>query len=259
MGTLPLMALLPGVRPILVATPRVLVPKGVQVHRQIASSHWSPGIRRPTNRACPVNGHHRPPPATCPMDKKTYLTDRACPVTGHRAFPSLATSHRAFTDHRPETSSLPITRHQPSSHRSLDSERLNTGEIQESPTTGHDWSPGSRPPVTGHQNIIQPTTSESHTLGTEFTSKQPSTSRVLLPLEPDFRNMSDNNNNYGQIHQTSLSGWRSRRDQSRNKHRSKKRRRQRSASTSSTSTSTSIDSRKRKSKRSKYSQKKRRR
>ena len=42
MGTLPLMALLPGIRPILVATPWVLLPKGVQVH-------WSPGILRPTH------------------------------------------------------------------------------------------------------------------------------------------------------------------------------------------------------------------
>ena len=174
-----------------------------------------------------------------------------------------------------ETSSLTITGHGPSSHRSLDLERLNSGEIQESLTTRHDRSPGSRPPVTRHQNIIQPTSSKSHTLGTEFTSKQSSTSRILLPLEPDFSNMSNpsvvieppgnnwrsdnDNDNYRQIHQTSLSGRRSRRDQSRDKRRSKKRRRQRSASTSSSSTSTSSDSRKRKSKRSKHSHKKRKR
>ena len=45
MGTMPLMALLPGVRPILVATPWVLVPKGLHVHRPLANGHWSPGIR----------------------------------------------------------------------------------------------------------------------------------------------------------------------------------------------------------------------
>ena len=155
-----------------------------------------------------------------------------------------------------ETSSLPITGHQPSSHGSLELERLNPAEIKESSTTGHDRSPGSRPPVTGHQNIIQTTASEAHTFGTEFTNKQPSTSGVLLPLEPDFSN--NNNDNYRQI-QTFLSGQRSRRDHSRDKHRSKKRRRWRSASTSSSATSSPSDSRKRKSKRSKHSHKKSRR
>ena len=168
--------------------------------------------------------------------------------------PGMPSHQPSLTRHSPttgqsggiETSRLPNTGHRPSSHRSLDLERLNSGEIQESPTTRHDRSQGSRPPVTEHQNIIQPTTSESHTFGIESTSKQSSTSRILLPLEPDFSNMSDpsvvieppgnnwrsdnNNENYRQIHQTSLSGRRSRRDQSRDKHRS----------------STSSDSRKRK-------------
>ena len=195
-------------------------------------------------------------------------------MPGHR--PPGMPGHRApVTGHSPttqqtgdvETSSLPITGHRPSSHRSMELERLNPAEIQESPTTGHDRSPGSRPLVTGHQNIILTTASESHTFGTEFTSKQPRTPRVLLPLEPDSVVIeppgnnwrSDNNNdNYRQI-QTSLSGRRSRRDQSRDKHRSKKRRRRRSASTSSSSTFSSSDSRKRKSERSKHSHKKRRR
>ena len=64
MGALPYMALLAGVRPILVATPCVLVPKGVQIHRP-------PVIPRPTHRP-PANGQedtsgrpgmpcHRPP------------------------------------------------------------------------------------------------------------------------------------------------------------------------------------------------------
>ena len=75
----------------------------------------------------------------------------------------------------------------------------------------------------------------------------------------NWRSDNNNNDNYRQIHQISLSGQRSWRDQPRDKHRSKKRRRLRSASTSSSSTSTSSDSRKRKSKRSKHSHKKRRR
>ena len=97
-------------------------------------------------------------------------------------------------------------------------------------------------------------------------SKQSSIFRILLPLELDLSNMSDpsvvieppgnNNDNYRQIHQTSLSGRRSRRDQSRDKHISKKRMRRRSAFTSSSSTYTCSDSRKRKSERSKHSHKK---
>ena len=86
MGTLPLMALLPGVRPKLVATPWVLVPKGIQVHRPMASGHQSPGIRRPTNHP-PGMPRQWPSPANHPMEKKTYLNDWACPVTGHRACP----------------------------------------------------------------------------------------------------------------------------------------------------------------------------
>ena len=84
--------------------------------------------------------------------------------------------------------------------------------------------------------IFQIIASDSQTFGAEFTSKQPSSSRVLLPLEPDFSNMSDpsvaielpsnnwrsdnynNNENYRQ-NQTSLSGRRSKRDQSREKQR----------------------------------------
>ena len=41
MGALPHMALLAGVRSILVATPWVLVPKGVQVHRTPGNCHWA--------------------------------------------------------------------------------------------------------------------------------------------------------------------------------------------------------------------------
>ena len=104
----------------------------------------------------------------------------------------------------------------------------------------------------------------------EFTNNN--SKRVLLPLEPDFSNMSDPNvvikppdNNWRsdnrQTLQTSLSGCIPRRDQSRSKHKSKKRRRRKSSSTSPSSRSASSDSckRSRKSKRSKHSHKKRRR
>ena len=235
-----------------------------------ATGQRSPGKPRPTHRPIAQwtrrhiwpTGHQ--PPGIRPMDKKAYLADRAYPVTGHRKCPGPGMpGHRVpATGHSPttgqtgdiETSSLPITGHRPSNHWSLELERLNPAEIKESSATGHDRSPGSRSPITGYQNIIQTTSSEAHTFGTEFTNEQPSTSEVLLPLEPDFSNMSDpsvvieppdnnwrsdnNNDNYRQI-QTSLSGRRSRRDQSRYKHRSKERRIRRSASTSSSSNSSS--------------------
>ena len=53
--------------------------------------------------------------------------------------------------------------------------------IQESPGTGHARSPGSQPPVTGHQNIIQNIASDSQTFGDEFTSKQPGTPSSTSP------------------------------------------------------------------------------
>ena len=161
---------------------------------------------------------------------------------------SPGTSHQVFTNHQAN----------------------GWGEIQESPGSGHTRSPGSRPPGTRHQSIA----SDSQTFGADFTSKQPGTPRVLLPLEPDFSNMSDpsvvieppgnnrrsdnnnNNDNYRQ-NQTSFSCRRSRRDQSREKHRHKKRRRRRSFSSSSSSSYSSSGSRKRKSRRSKHSHKKR--
>ena len=78
---------------------------------------------------------------------------------------------------------------------------------------------------------------------------------VIEPPSNNWR-LDNSNDNYRQ-NQTSLSGRRSRRDQSRENHRYKKRRRRRS--TSSSSTYSSSDSRKRKSRRSKHSRKKRRR
>ena len=110
-------------------------------------------------------------------------------------------------------------------------------------------------------------------MGMEFTNNTANNSkRVLLPLEPDFSNMSDPSvvieppdNNWRsdnrQTAQTSLSGRISRRDLCKSKHKSKKSRIRRPSSTSSSSRSESSDSRKRsrKSKRSKHSHKKNRR
>ena len=125
MGTLAPMALLPGVRPILVATPWVLVPKGVRPPA--------------TGQQSPVKGH----PTT---DRSSMGHVRSTTTTGHSpngqedisdrpGMPSV-TGHSPTTGQVDETSSLPITGHRPSSHRSLDTERLNTGGIPEAPTTG---------------------------------------------------------------------------------------------------------------------------
>ena len=72
MGALPLMALLPGVRPVLVATPWVLVPKGVQVHRASddrPTSHrpiaqWTRRHTWPTGHAWSLATEHARSPGT---------------------------------------------------------------------------------------------------------------------------------------------------------------------------------------------------
>ena len=89
-------------------------------------------------------------------------------------------------------------------------------------------------------------------MGMEFTNNQASSKRVLLPLEPDFSNMSnpsviveppDNNwRSDNRQARTSLSGCISRRDQSKSTHKSKKRRRRRLSSTSSSLRYTSSSS-----------------
>ena len=143
------------------------------------TGHQSPVIPQPTHQplanrpmdkktylvdwACPVTGHwacpvsRHQPLGIRPMDKKTYLADQACPVTGHARSPGMPSQRAPATGHSPttgqtgniETSSLPITGHQPFSHRLLELERLNPAEIKESSATGHDQSPGSRPQSPG--------------------------------------------------------------------------------------------------------------
>ena len=152
------MALLAGV---LVAPPWVLVPNGVQVHRPLATGQRASNDR-PT-------GHR--PPASRPMDKKTHLADWACPVAGHQP-PGIHRPPGKWARKRLLACLSPGTDHPVTG--SLESDRLNPVEIQESPATGHALSPGSRPPDTGHQNIIQNIASNSQTFGVEFTSKQPS-------------------------------------------------------------------------------------
>ena len=131
MGTLPLMALLPGIRLILVATPWVLVPKGVKVHRPLANGHRASDDRLCTGHAqSTATTGHLPKGQEDISDRLGMPGHRPPGMPGHR--PSV-TGHSTTTgqEGETETSSLPITVHRPSSHRSLDSERLNTGEIQD--------------------------------------------------------------------------------------------------------------------------------
>ena len=247
LGALPHKAVLAGERPILVATPWVLVPKGVCPQ---ATGHWATLTGLPTTD--PPTAGQLPNGEEDTSGRPGMPGHRPPGMPGHWA-PATGQSPSTGQMGKKETSSLPITGHRPSSHRSLELDRLNSREIQESPSTGHARSPSNRPPGTGHQNIIQNIASDSHTFGVEFTSKQQSTPRVLLPLELDFSKMSDpsvvieplgNNwrlDNNGQ-YQTSLSGRRSRRDQSRERNRHNKRRRRRSSSSSSFSSYSSPDS-----------------
>ena len=95
MGALPHMAVLAGERPILVATPWVLVPKGVQVHRspvtEPPTAGQSPNGEEDTSGRPGMPGHRPPGPG-----------DRA-PATGQ------SPSTRQMGEK--ETSSQPVTGH----------------------------------------------------------------------------------------------------------------------------------------------------
>ena len=96
MGALPHMAVLAKERPILVATPWVLVPKGVQVHRPPGNGHRA-SHDQPTD--------HRP----------IVQWRRHIWPTGHAQSPG--TSHRAITNHRANGRGRDlqptVTRHRP--------------------------------------------------------------------------------------------------------------------------------------------------
>ena len=122
MGALPHMAVLAGERPILVATPRVLVPKGVQVHRPPGNghraSHHRPLANRPWRRHIRPTGHAQSPEtrhARSPgTSHRTVTVHRAMPghrkpgMPGHRA-PATGRSPSTGQMGEKETSSLPIT------------------------------------------------------------------------------------------------------------------------------------------------------
>ena len=122
----------------------------VTSHRPLAQ--WT---RRPHR---PTTGHAWSPGMT---GHRAVVTGQGSPATGQMGDTEI--SNQSMTDHRP------------SSHRSLDLERLNTGESQFSAATDH-LSQGNWPPIPGHQTLYQPITSETHARGMEFTSNQPNSS-----------------------------------------------------------------------------------
>ena len=87
MGALPHMAVLAGERPILVATPWVLVPKGVQVHRPPGNGHRT-SHNQPTGRR-PIAQWRR---------RHIRVTRHARSLERHARSPG--TSHRTVTVHR---------------------------------------------------------------------------------------------------------------------------------------------------------------
>ena len=104
-----------------------------------------------------------------------YLYPEECESTGHRSTGNQPFAQRTKRHHRPVTgqmgitqefSSQSITGHRPSSHWSLDRKYQHRGK---SIFTGH-HSPDKWPPVTGHQTLYQPTFSETHAMGMEFTN-----------------------------------------------------------------------------------------
>ena len=75
-------------------------------------------------------------------------------MPGHRA-PATGRSPSTGQMGEKEISSLPVAGHRPSSLRSLELDRLNSREIQESPSTQHSRSPSNRPPgMPGHRATI---------------------------------------------------------------------------------------------------------
>ena len=129
MGALPHMAVLTGERPILVAIPWVLVPKGVQATgfpRPTASQ--SPNGEEDTSGRLGMPGHRTPgmPGHTAPATRWSLSTGQI----GEK-----------------ETSSLPITGHRPSSLQSLELAEFKGN----SRITVHRACPVTEQPSTGHR------------------------------------------------------------------------------------------------------------
>ena len=127
-GTLPHMALLPGGRPIKVATPRILVPRGV-----------CPPVTGQSTTGQPAIGH-------LPSGQENISEQL---VTGHRSLVmdhwSRVSGHRS-NGHYTRISSQSIIGQWPSTHRSLDLENINTRD------RGSQYSSVTAQTITGHQS-----------------------------------------------------------------------------------------------------------
>ena len=101
-------------------------------------------------------------PATgiCPMDKKTVQNGRSL-VTGHRSNWHYTSIFKSV-NHRSPAIQPPVIGLRKYQHRS-----------KNSPVTGQ--------PVTGHQNLYQPTFSETHAMGMEFANNNNSKKSFIIP------------------------------------------------------------------------------
>ena len=106
------------------------------------------------------------------------------PVTSQRATGHLPSGQEDITDRPPvkwalhenfQVNQSPVTSHPATGHWT---ENINTGESQYSLATGQ-LATGHRPLVTYHQTLCQPSFSETHAMGMEFTNNN--SKRVLLP------------------------------------------------------------------------------
>ena len=146
MGTLPHKVLLPG------GTHKGGNSMGACTQESMSTSHW-PLVTGQSTTGQPATGHL--PNGQEDTDRPPVTTSHRPPVTGHR--PPVKWAIQTFL-------SQSVTGHRPSSHRSLDLERLNTGESPYSLATGHQ-SLVNWPLVAGHQTLYQPIISETHARG----------------------------------------------------------------------------------------------
>ena len=264
MGAPPLKAILLGAGPIKVAA-RDLVRPGIK-----STSQWviqSPVNRSPVNRS-PVNQSpgnlssviHSPviqsPVNQSPVNQAPFIQSpvnqapvNQSPVISHPVTGQPGTSQPGISF---QSFAYDLQTQLPSGYLPINMPLQNYA-----PSISSHISHGS---VRRLPNVIIP--GYEHSERSEFPNPATS-SKQLIPLEPDFSQISDLSVMIDPPNSTDISQTRpSRKEQSKRDHKSKKRRRHRSSSSSpSTSRSDSLSSsrRKKNSKRSKHSQKKRRR
>ena len=101
------------------------------------------------------------PPAICPMDKKTFQNDRS-QVTSHQSNGHYTRIFKSVNHLSPAIQPLVIG-------------------LRKYQHRGNQYSPVNGSPVTGHQNLYQPTFSETHAMGMEFTNNNNNSEEFYYP------------------------------------------------------------------------------